>query len=173
MNRFVLWVAQGGGVGRIPIAPGTFGSVVGVLWFVLLLFTGDIWCFAAITIAVQPLSAWICGRAAQILRDRDPPSVVLDEIVAVPICFLGWLGIVVAKTGTFPAPKYFVSEQTWLLTVAVFASFRFFDVVKPWPVHQSESLRRGWGITVDDALAAVYANAVVLAAYAGKAILTR
>ena len=58
------------------------------------------------------------------------------------------------------------------MTVAVFAAFRFFDVVKPWPVHQSQSLPGGWGVTVDDALAAVYVNGVVLAIHAGKAVLT-
>lgn len=173
MNRFWLWTAQGAGLGRIPVAPGTFGSLAGLLWFALLLCTGEFWCVAALSLAALPLCAWICGQAAQILRDRDPPSVVLDEIVAVPICYLAWVGIVAAKTGGCPGPKYFLSEQTWLLTVAVFAAFRFFDVVKPWPVYQSQSLRHGWGITIDDALAAVYANGVVLAAYAGKAMLAR
>ena len=56
--------------------------------------------------------------------------------------------------------------RTWPLTLGVFALFRFFDVVKPWPVRQSQALPGGWGITVDDALAAVYVNGVVLAVHA-------
>ena len=61
----------------------------------------------------------------------------------------------------------------WPLTLGVFALFRFFDVVKPWPVRQSQSLPGGWGVTVDDALAAVYVNLTVLAAYAGSSLLGR
>ena len=173
MNVVLLWIAQGLGVGRISIAPGTFGSLLGLLWFALLLLIGDFWCFGAVVVAVVPVAAWICGKAARLLGERDPPSIVLDEIVAVPVCFVGWLGIVTFKTGVFPHPAYFVSDQTWLLTVAVFASFRFFDVLKPWPIFQSQFLRRGWGITADDVLAAVYSNVVVLAAYAGKALFSR
>src|SRR5678816_2997612 len=47
MNAVVLWVAQGFGAGRIPFAPGTFGSLVGILWFYLLLRTGNFWIYAA------------------------------------------------------------------------------------------------------------------------------
>src|SRR5664279_1321898 len=64
-----LWVAQGFGVGRVPVAPGTFGSVVGVLWFGLLLMTGNLWLFVAGTIAAVALSVWLCGAA-----ERAPVS---------------------------------------------------------------------------------------------------
>ena len=50
-------------------------------------------------------------------------------------------------------------------------AFRFFDVAKPWPVYQSQSLPGGWGITIDDVLAAVYVNVVVLLVYAAKTLL--
>ena len=56
-------------------------------------------------------------------------------------------------------------------TLGVFAAFRLFDVAKPWPVYQSQSLPGGWGVTIDDVLAAVYVNVVVLLVYAGKTLL--
>jgi phosphatidylglycerophosphatase A len=70
-----------------------------------------------------------------------------------------------------PRAADFFSARTWLLTLGVFAAFRFFDVAKPWPVDQSQSLPGGWGVTIDDVLAAVYVNLVVLLVYAGKTLL--
>jgi phosphatidylglycerophosphatase A len=166
-----LWVAQGFGVGRIPVAPGTFGSVVGVLWFGLLLLTGSMWLFVAGTIAAIALSVWLCGVAEKTLGQTDPGSVVLDEIAAIPVCFLGWVAVLVFKTGALPGVAQFFSAPTWPLTLGVFVAFRFFDVAKPWPVYQSQSLPGGWGVTIDDVLAAVYVNAVVLLVYAGKTLL--
>ena len=166
-----LWIAQGFGVGRIPVAPGTFGSVVGVLWFGLLLMTGSLWLFAAGTIAAIALSVWLCGAAEKRLGQTDPGSVVFDEIAAMPVCYLGWVAILIWKTGAMPGAAHFFSARTWPLTLGVFAAFRLFDVAKPWPVYQSQSLRGGWGVTIDDVLAAVYVNLVVLLVYAGKTLL--
>lgn len=165
-----LWIAQGFGIGRIPVAPGTFGSVVGVLWFALLLLTGNVWLFTAGTLAAIAVSVWLCGVAEQILGQRDPGSVVLDEIVALPVCFLGWVAVQAGKTGTLPGLGAFFSAHTWPLTLGVFVAFRFFDVAKPWPVYQSQSLPGGWGVTIDDVLAAVYVNVVVLAVYAATTL---
>jgi len=169
----MLWVAQGCGVGRIPVAPGTFGALVGVLWFGLLLMTGNLWLFATGTIAGIALSVWLCGAAEKQLGQKDPGSVVLDEIAAVPVCFLGWVAMLVCNTGSLPAFAHFFSAQTWPITLGVFVACRVFDIAKPWPVRQSQSLPGGWGITVDDVLAAVYVNLVVLLACAGKAFLTK
>ena len=165
-----LWIAQGFGIGRIPLAPGTFGSLAGLLWFGLLLLTGNFWLFTAGTLAAVGLSVWLCGVAEQALGKKDPGSVVLDEIAALPVCFLGWVAVQSWKTGTLPALAAFFSAHTWPMTLGVFVAFRFFDVAKPWPVHQSQSLPGGWGVTIDDLLAAVYVNAVVLLVYAAGAL---
>jgi phosphatidylglycerophosphatase A len=166
-----LWIAQGFGVGRIPLAPGTWGSVVGVLWFGLLLAAGNLWVFLAGSLAAIGLSVWLCGAAEEALGRRDPGSVVLDEIAAVPVCYWGWVAIQYCREGLVPGWGYFFSAQTWPLTLGVLVAFRFFDVAKPWPVHQSQSLPGGWGVTTDDVLAAVYVNVVVLLVYGGKALL--
>ncbi len=166
-----LWIAQGFGVGRIPVAPGTFGSLVGMLWFGLLLMTRSVWFFAAGTVAGIALSVWLCGVAEKALGRKDPSSVVLDEIVAVPVCFFAWVGIRLWQTGSLPGFAYFFSAQTWPLTLGIFIACRFFDIAKPWPVRQSQALPGGWGITIDDVLASLYVNVVVLLVYAGKTLL--
>jgi len=162
VNTFLLWLAQGFGIGRIPVAPGTFGSVVGLGWFALLLFTRNLPLFLIGCAVGVALSVWLCGVGENVLRARDPGSIVFDEICAIPICFIGWIAIHLKKTGAFPAPEFFFSKQNWLAVIGVFVAFRFFDVWKPWPVRQSQSFTGGWGVTIDDTLAAVYVNVVVL-----------
>jgi phosphatidylglycerophosphatase A len=168
VNNFLLWIAQGFGIGRIPFAPGTFGSVVGLGWFALLLLAGNFWMFLAGTILGLALSVWLCGVGEKILRQTDPGSIVLDEIAAIPVCFLGLIVHAFWKSGALlPQAAFFSKQHLWLPLVA-FAAFRFFDILKPWPVRQSQWLVGGWGVTIDDALAAVYVNVVVLAVYAAQ-----
>ena len=166
VNRLFLWIAQGFGVGRFPVAPGTLGSLLGLLWFVILLWPGSCAWFAIGALAGLALSVWLCGLGEKQLGRKDPGSIVLDEIAAVPLCFIGWLALIVRDTGRFPDPAHFFSGGNWLLTLGILAIFRLFDVIKPWPVRQSQSLSGGWGITVDDVLAAAYVNAIVLAVFA-------
>ena len=168
MNAIFLWIAQGFGSGRIPFAPGTFGSVVGLAWFAVLLLAGNLGLFIAGTVSGLALSVWLCGAGEKILRKTDPGSIVLDEITAIPLCFCGWVILLIAHTHSFPKPEYFFARQNIFSTLGVFAAFRFFDVVKPWPVKQSQALSGGLGVTMDDVLAAVYVNALVLAAHGLK-----
>jgi phosphatidylglycerophosphatase A len=166
-----LWIAQGFGVGRIPVAPGTFGSLVGILWFALLLVPANLWVFIAGAIAGFVLSVWLCGEGEKILNQKDPGSVVLDEITAMPVCFLSWIAASFWKIGSLPRLDEILNARTWPGVLGVFVAFRFFDVLKPWPVRQSQSLPGGWGITVDDFLAAIYVNVVVLLIYLARIIL--
>ena len=106
-DQLILWIAQGLGVGRIPFAPGTFGSVVGLLWFAALLLPGNPWLGLGGMLAGLFLSVWLCGAAERILGRTDPGSVVLDEIVAVPLCFAVCVGEYVWRHGVLPAPGYF------------------------------------------------------------------
>jgi phosphatidylglycerophosphatase A len=167
VNALLLWLAQGFGIGRIPIAPGTFGSLVGMLWFWLLLLRGNLTWFIAGSIVGLALSVWLCGAGEQILKQTDPGSIVFDEIAAIPLCFLGWVILQTYHSGAFPNPQFFLSRYVWPLTLGVFVLFRIYDIWKPWPVKQSQALPGGWGVTADDALAAVYVNIVVLSAFAG------
>jgi phosphatidylglycerophosphatase A len=166
-----LWLAQGFGMGRIPFAPGTFGSVVGLLWFALLAASGKLWVYATGAILGVAISVILSGIAEKVLREKDPGSVVIDEIIAIPFCFAGWVGLLYFKQGFLPSPEYFCSRTNWAWTLGIFVLFRSFDVAKPWPVRQSQALPGGWGVTVDDLLAAVYVNLVVGLIYGGKALL--
>jgi|KBSSwiStaDraftv2_1062776.scaffolds.fasta_scaffold66019_1 phosphatidylglycerophosphatase A len=154
-NEFIVWLAQGLDVGRIPVAPGTFGSLVGLLWVALLLVSGSLPLYLGGTAAGLMLSVWCCGRAEQILGRSDPGSVVLDEIAALPVCFLPWI-IRASNRDGVPELDVFILHGGWWKTAILFGLFRLFDVLKPWPIRQSQALPGGWGVTIDDFLAATY-----------------
>ncbi len=160
-SRVLVLAAHGFGVGRIRPAPGTWGSLLGMLWFLLLLSPRRFEVFAAGALAGLLASVWVCGAAERILRLTDPPSVVLDEVVAIPLCYAGWVGWVWLNTGQVPPPAYFFRGLAGWLTLGVFLAFRAFDIAKPWPIGAAQRLRGGWGVAADDAVAALYVNAVV------------
>lgn len=156
MQGLILWLAQGFGVGRIPVAPGTFGTLVGIPWVMLLLATRNFWLYLAGTLLGIFISVWLCGAAEKILQQKDPSSVVIDEIIALPICFVGVFAQHWFRKGVLPQPQDLILGNYYVIVLIVFVLFRIFDIAKPWPVRQSQSLHGGWGVTVDDVLAAVY-----------------
>lgn len=160
-NRALLLLAQGFGSGRCRPGPGTWGSVVGLGWTWLLLLPGCAICFYAGAFVAAAVAVWVCGEAERILGQHDPGSVVLDEIVAIPCCFMGALA---ARTwrGGFPGGEFIGDFHPWWLVPAGFVLFRIFDIAKPWPVRQVQVLPRGWGIVADDLVAAVWVNLALL-----------
>jgi phosphatidylglycerophosphatase A len=165
LDQLVLCLAQGLFVGRIPFTPGTLGSLMGLLWVALLLRGHTAWVYAAGALFGITCSVWLCGKAERILGQTDPGSVVLDEIVAMPVCFGSWLGLRAWQSGELPEPRALVAGSNVWWTVGILLAFRLFDIAKPWPVRQSQVLPGGWGVTVDDLLAAVYVNICVLLVY--------
>jgi phosphatidylglycerophosphatase A len=157
-----LWVAQGLGVGRIPWAPGTFGSALGLGWFLLLSAVGSIGLFLAGIALGVGVSVWIGGRAERLLGRKDPGCVVIDEIAALPCCYLAPVLLHARQNGSVPPAGAWFDGHAWMFLAFVFCLFRIFDIWKPWPVRQSQSLPGGWGLTVDDLLAAVYVNLVAM-----------
>lgn len=151
-----LFIAQGFGSGRAPFSPGTFGSLVGLLWVALLIWTGNLVIYLVLAIQGIALSVWLCDEAERILGSTDPGSVVLDEIVALPFCFLPWVFAEGLSRDAMPPLEYFCSGRGLLFTALTFGLFRLFDIWKPWPIRQLQHLPGGWGVTVDDLLAAVY-----------------
>lgn len=157
-SAVALIVAEGFGTGRLKPAPGTWGSLVGLLWTWLLLASHS-WVFALLAIGLSiagsiPLSSW----AARHLGEKDPSSVVIDEIVAIPLVFVLPLALYPAFLGV-PALLPDSTGMGWWF--AGFILFRFFDIVKPPPIRQSQRLPAGWGIVVDDLLAALSASIVL------------
>ena len=146
MNRLrdpVHFVAFGFGAGLAPYAPGTFGSVVGVVaawWLLDLPLIGRV----AVVLGVIALGIWICGESARRLGKHDDQRIVLDEISGVLLTSL------------------VVVEKTLLALTLVFVFFRLFDIWKPWPIRDVDhSLKGGLGIMLDDLIAALYAAACV------------
>lgn len=161
-SPLVVWLAVGFGVGRIPFAPGTFGSLLGMLWFAILLSTQTIWGFVGGMFGGVMASVWICGKAERILNQRDPGSIVMDEICAVPICFVPWVVSEWLRKGAWPPLETFFGAKTWYVAAIIFVLFRIFDILKPPPVRQSQRLPGGWGVVTDDVLAALYVCALSL-----------
>lgn len=156
-ERAIVWVAQGFGIGRVPKAPGTWGSLLGIAWTALLLLPQTLPVYLLGSACGVLLSVWLCGRAERILQQHDPGSIVLDEIIALPFCFLPWVLWKLQSGGSFPSPMELLTYWNGGLCLTGFALFRVFDIWKPWPVRQSQRFAGGLGVTLDDLLASVYA----------------
>src|SRR5438874_9462990 len=142
MHRLALWIAEGFWIGRVPLAPGTFGSILGLLWLELLLRSGNLWFYFFGTIVGLAASVWLCGIAEDILQKKDPSSVVLDEIAAMPVCFSAWAVKAWAAHGTLPTVSSLLGSKNWYLILLLFVLFRVFDIAKPWPIRESQFLSR-------------------------------
>lgn len=158
----LLWLAQGFGMGRVPGLPGTLGSILGVGWAVILMTPRNLGIYLIGTSVGLILSVYVCHVAEKLLQQEDPGSVVMDEITALPVCFLGWVLFEVARSKPPFDAISFSEPTTWGWLVIGFVAFRAFDIAKPWPVRQSQYLGGGLGVTIDDLLAAVYVNLVTL-----------
>lgn len=149
-----VFLATGFGVGLIPWAPGTWGTLLGVpLAWAIGLIPSVALQFLLIA-ALITLGVPLCTAAARRLGGaKDPGSIVLDEIVAVPVAFL------------------LIPLDTWTVAAIGFVLFRLFDITKPRPAGSLEQLPAGTGIMADDLVAAVYANVTLRLALWGGASL--
>jgi phosphatidylglycerophosphatase A len=156
-SRLVVWLAEGFGLGRAPVLPGTFGTLLGLPWTAALLATGSAWGYALGTLLGLAAAVWAGGAAERALGRHDPGSVVIDEYTALPVAFLGAVLPAWWRDGAWPAAgEVFRGLGGWL-PVLVFAAFRLCDILKPWPANVAQRLPGGWGVAADDVVAAVYA----------------
>lgn len=141
-ERWAWWVATAGGVGTVPWAPGTAGSLVGLViaWWAGSTL-GPPW-YAVLTAALFGLGVAAATRTERAARWKDPSVVVIDEVV----------GMLVALW----ALPFQAGEA-----LAAFLCFRLFDIAKPFPIRRLEAQPGGWGIMLDDLVAGLYANAAV------------
>jgi phosphatidylglycerophosphatase A len=128
----------------------------------MLVATGNFWAYLAGAIEGIAFSIWLCDDAERILDQKDPGSVVLDEIIAIPFCFLPWVATEWWRTDSLPMLTSFFTGRALWITLGIVALFRVFDIWKPWPVRQIQRLPGGWGVTIDDLLAAVYVALISL-----------
>ena len=158
MDRLILFAATLGPIGRKLPAPGTFGSLAGLLVFWLLIFPANIEpLFVLSAFAILGLCAIpVCGKAEILLSKEDPKEVILDEFVAQPLVF-DW---------SFPAFFAVRSPAEHLLLLAAgFALFRFFDILKPLGIKRLQEIGGGIGVVADD-LSAAFAVSLLLSFFA-------
>lgn len=139
------------GLGYLPVAPGTWGSLPPAVVFALMCRFGAPFVLISVVMTVLALiGSVLCVKFAPAViaaADKtDPPEVVVDEFAGQAVVFIG---------------AYAMGPGTIIAAVAGFLLFRFFDIVKPWPIRKLEKLPKAWGVLADDLMAGVYA-AVVL-----------
>lgn len=140
LSRFLATVCF---VGYAPIAPGTAGSLVATLAFMLMPTYLPHVPFAMASVALFVIAVWAADRHAS-SDNPDPSEVVIDEV----------MGMVVAVAFLPLTPAVLIGS---------FVLFRVFDIAKPFPVRQFEKLHGGLGIVMDDVMAGVYANVTLRA----------
>lgn len=157
------------GVGYLPLAPGTFGSLVGLAIYLAVwqietnfgvYFLHRGWNAAQITawidafnvvvfIAFCLLSVWASSRATRIFRDKDPQKVVVDEVIGQILVFM-----------------FVPFDVHWYFVLSGFLLFRLFDIWKPYPIDSLQNLPAGIGVCADDILAGVYGGVCLSIIYA-------
>ena len=141
------------GVGYLPLAPGTFGSLVGVGIFLLLVRATAgiplVVVVVGLTLVVTFAGIWAGSRIEELSGRKDPGKVVVDEVAGQLIAL-------------FPLTLF--AQWSTGIVILSFILFRFFDIVKPYPANRLQDLDGGMGIMFDDLVAGVY-SAVVVAIY--------
>lgn len=157
------------GVGYLPLAPGTYGSAVGVLIYLLFgwieesvsaNFAAKSWSATEISAWIRAanlivfllfclLGIWAANRAVRLFKNKDPQQAVVDEVIGQLITFL-----------TIPF------TFSWQMILAGFLLFRLFDIWKPYPIDSLQNLPAGIGVCADDILAGVYAGVFLALFYA-------
>jgi phosphatidylglycerophosphatase A len=147
-----VYVCEGPVFGRLPVAPGTWGSLEGLMLYAAGYPFLPTWVLGGLTVLLLVGSIPVCNWASLYLARKDPDNVILDEIV----------GQWVALFPLFWAPHW--PYTIWSGFLLQFFVFRFYDIFTPFPINHLESLEGGWGIVLDDVLAGVYANVSLLLA---------
>ena len=136
------------GLGWLPLAPGTWGSLPPVIVFALMCHFGTSTVvtsivMAALAVAGSVVCVKFASAAIAATGQTDPREVVADEFAGQAVTFI--------PIGVVPA------GQIWTTVLLGFLLFRLFDIAKPWPIRKLEKLPKTWGILADDLLAGVYA----------------
>jgi phosphatidylglycerophosphatase A len=190
--RFAVFIATAAGLGYLPKAPGTWGSLAGLalailpIWALFGLAGVDIaakhgndsfflmvshwysdpflWAQIIVAVLVAVIGVWSATRASQFWQQKDPQRVVIDEVSGQHLTLLlgcgipiWWKSMLVSWTSIPLGLLTFRSALSWKYLLVGFILFRVFDIWKPFPARQAESLPGGWGIMTDDWIAGIYA----------------
>ncbi len=142
VKKLAYFIATCGYTGYFPFAPGTVGSAVGVVLYLILHAVGSPWAMGLTIVGATVVGIWAAGVVELNQKKEDPSIVVVDELAGMLLSFwlipLSWLGIVIG---------FFV--------------FRLLDIIKPFPCRQAERLGGGLGIMTDDLMAGLYTNGIL------------
>ena len=144
------WLAFGFGSGLAPKAPGTFGTLAAIPFY--LLMSPLAWpYYLGLVVVFTVIGIWACDRTARELGAKDPSAIVWDEFVGFFITMLA-------------VPSALLTESHgWIWILAGFLAFRLFDIWKPWPIRViDERVEGGLGIMLDDILAGIMAALTLL-----------
>lgn len=140
-TKFVLNIAQLGPLGRSRLAPGTLGSLAGVLWYLLGFWKVALFQFLLAYSLSVAVGALFCGEAEIRLNEKDPRSTILDEFCAMPLCY-------------WHIERFTEQVAMWKILLYGFLLFRILDIVKPLGIRRLQKLHGGAGIMIDDIVAA-------------------
>jgi phosphatidylglycerophosphatase A len=139
MRRLALLLATWWGVGYVPRAPGTAGTIAAIPFF-LLLSQLPLYDYLPCVLGIGLVACWAAGEAERIFQEQDSKRIVIDEAV----------GFLVTMTALPP---------TWPYLIGGFCLFRCFDILKPPPIRLIErKVKGGYGVVLDDVLAGIYAQ---------------
>lgn len=142
MKLIIKLLASGFGLGYIPFAPGTFGTLLGIAIFLPLSQLSPAW-YISSAIALILISIPISKEAERIFGKKDSAIIVIDEVA----------GFIVAMA--------LIKPSLYSIT-AGFIFFRFFDIVKVWPAKAFDKMEGGFAVVMDDVVAGIYANALLI-----------
>ena len=138
MKTLIKALASGFGLGFIPFAPGTFGTLLGILLLLPFSLLTPLWYIIA-TIILIIISSLISEKAEKIFKKKDASMIVIDEVA----------GFIVTMALIKPS----------LYSVLIgFVYFRFFDIVKVWPARAFDKMQGGFAVVMDDVVAGIFAN---------------
>lgn len=147
----VVNLATLGPLGTVKKGPGTVGSVAGIGLYAVLFQSATPLGYLLWMLLLTYLAVAICDTAERRLQMRDPGMIILDELIAVPMVFLGMNG----------PQGLLIQHGGWPVLIAGFVLFRLFDIIKPFGIARLQNLPGGLGCVIDD-LAAGVAACIVL-----------
>ncbi len=133
------------GIGFFPIAPGTLASAIVVLLYKLYLYKLSWPLYLTLLVFLFFAGTFSSTIYSSQVKKSDPRNIVIDEAVGQLLVFFRMSDM----------------SQDWRFLLAGFFLFRVFDIIKPYPIRKVETLPKGWGIMLDDLVAAVYAGIVI------------
>lgn len=150
------------GLGFGPVAPGTWGSLPPAVVFALMChFNATAFVISAVMVLLVMAGSVVCVKFTPSIivatGKKDPGEIVADEFAGQALTF--------SLAIPFLSADSIDGSGLWAATLLGFFLFRLFDVLKPWPIRKLEQLPEGWGVLLDDLLAAVYAAIALVACY--------